>query len=52
MENDLKRAGALHLKMPLASKNPLVMYRNVARLVRVIESYNVGVVHARSRAPA
>jgi glycosyltransferase involved in cell wall biosynthesis len=52
MENDLKRAGAVHVKLPMASKNPLVMYRNVARLERVIESYNVGLVHARSRAPA
>src|SRR3546814_784950 len=31
MENDLRRAGALHLKLPAASKNPVVMYRNVAR---------------------
>lgn len=52
MENDLKRAGALHLKLPVASKNPFVMYRNIARLARVIESYKVGVVHVRSRAPA
>ena len=52
MENDLKRLGALHLKMPLASKNPLVMWRNVTRLVKAIESYGVDLVHARSRAPA
>ncbi len=52
MENDLKRAGALHIKLPVASKNPIVMYRNITRLQRVIESYKVDVVHARSRAPA
>lgn len=52
MENDLKRAGALHLKLPVASKNPVVMYRNIARLQRVIESYKVDIVHVRSRAPA
>ena len=52
MENDLKRAGALHLKLPVASKNPIVMYRNIARLERIIESYKVDVVHVRSRAPA
>ncbi len=52
MENDLKRLGVLHLKMPLASKNPLVMRRNVTRLVRAIENYGVDLVHARSRAPA
>ncbi len=52
MEHDLKRLGALHLKMPLASKNPLVMRRNVTRLQRAIESYGVDLLHARSRAPA
>ncbi len=52
MENDLKRAGALHLKLPVASKNPVVMYRNIQRLERLIESYKVDVVHVRSRAPA
>ena len=52
MENDLKRLGVLHLKMPLASKNPLVMRRNVTRLVQAIESYGVDLIHARSRAPA
>ncbi len=52
MENDLKRAGALHLKLPVASKNPVVMYRNIARLERIIDSYKVDVVHVRSRAPA
>ena len=52
MENDLKRAGALHIKLPVASKNPIVMYRNIARLERLIESYKVDVVHVRSRAPA
>lgn len=52
MENDLRRAGALHLKLPAASKNPIVMYRNVARIAQIVESYNVGIVHVRSRAPA
>jgi len=52
MENDLRRAGALHLKLPAASKNPIVMYRNVARLEQIITAYNVDIVHVRSRAPA
>src|SRR3546814_2682697 len=52
MENDLRRAGALHLKLPAASKNPVVMYRNVARLEQIINAYNVDIVHVRSRAPA
>ncbi|MGD1876471.1 MAG: glycosyltransferase family 4 protein [Kiloniellaceae bacterium] len=52
MENDLRRAGALHLKLPAASKNPIVMYRNIARIEQIIAAYNVGIVHVRSRAPA
>lgn len=52
MENDLRRVGALHLKLPAASKNPFVMYRNVARLEQIITAYNVDIVHVRSRAPA
>lgn len=52
MENDLRRAGALHLKLPAASKNPVVMYRNVARLEQIINAYDVDIVHVRSRAPA
>lgn len=52
MEYELKRSGGLHIKMPLASKNPLVMYWNVRRLVEVIKAYGVDIVHARSRAPA
>src|SRR3546814_15925462 len=52
MENDLRRVGALQLKLPAASKNPFVMYRNVARLEQIITAYNVDIVHVRSRAPA
>ncbi|MCH8001383.1 MAG: glycosyltransferase family 4 protein [Proteobacteria bacterium] len=52
MEYELKRAGIAHVKLPLASKNPVVMYRNVARLVGLIEAHDVDIVHARSRAPA
>jgi glycosyltransferase involved in cell wall biosynthesis len=52
MEYELKRAGIAHVKLPLASKNPVVMYRNVARLAGLIEAHDVDIVHARSRAPA
>jgi len=52
MEYELRRVGAIHLKLPLASKNPLVMYRNVGRLIGLIQAHDVDIVHARSRAPA
>lgn len=52
MEYELKRAGVAHIKLPLATKNPLIMRRNTGRLVAVIEAHDVDIVHARSRAPA
>ncbi|MFC1672562.1 glycosyltransferase family 4 protein [Pseudomonadota bacterium] len=48
----LQRAGADHFVLPLQSKNPFVMYANIARLERLIRDYKVDIVHARSRAPA
>lgn len=52
MVYELKRLGVPHVELPLASKNPVVMRRNVRRLVRLIREYDVDIVHARSRAPA
>jgi glycosyltransferase involved in cell wall biosynthesis len=52
MEHQLARLGARHLRLPLASKNPLVMRRNVAALTEIIRRHKVDIVHARSRAPA
>jgi glycosyltransferase involved in cell wall biosynthesis len=52
MERDLVKAGATHLNLPLASKNPLIMRRNSVALVTLIRQLGVDVVHARSRAPA
>ena len=52
MVRELERTGATHIAMPVHSKNPLVMWQNVSRLVRLIEKYDVDIVHARSRAPA
>jgi glycosyltransferase involved in cell wall biosynthesis len=50
--HELQRAGAEHIEMPLASKNPLVMLQNVGRLRALIRARGVDIVHARSRAPA
>ena len=52
MEHQLARVGARHLKLPLASKNPLVMRRNAAALTEIIRHHRIDIVHARSRAPA
>jgi glycosyltransferase involved in cell wall biosynthesis len=52
MTHQLARVGAEHLTLPLASKNPLIMRANIARLAAAIETHRVDIVHARSRAPA
>lgn len=52
LEHQLKRAGGEHVTLPMESKNPWVMYQNVARLADLIRRENVDIVHARSRAPA
>lgn len=43
---------ATHIKLPLDTKNPLKIFLNIRRLVKVIKEHNVDIVHARSRAPA
>ncbi|PIW29905.1 MAG: glycosyl transferase [Rhodospirillales bacterium CG15_BIG_FIL_POST_REV_8_21_14_020_66_15] len=50
--HDLARVGAEHVELPLASKNPVTLWRNVDRLAQVIRAEKVDIVHARSRAPA
>ena len=52
MVRELDRAGAKHITLPLDSKNPLVIRRNIDRLADVIAAHRVDLVHARSRAPA
>jgi glycosyltransferase involved in cell wall biosynthesis len=52
LERDLARAGATHLTLPLAAKNPFVIHRNARLLRRLIERLGIDIVHARSRAPA
>ncbi len=52
MVRELERAGALHVTLPVDSKNPLVMLVNAGRLARLIKKHDVDIVHVRSRAPA
>ena len=48
----VERAGGRHVALPLASKNPLRIWRNAAPLAALIRRERVAIVHARSRAPA
>ena len=50
--HELARCGAVHIEMPVHSKNPMVMLQNIRRIRHLITRYNVNIVHARSRAPA
>ena len=52
MAADIERAGGKHVTLPLDSKNPITMWRNVGRLHRLIREWEIAIVHARSRAPA
>ncbi len=49
---ELDRMGAQHVVLPLDTKSPWRVLANRARLLRVIRSRGVDLVHARSRAPA
>jgi len=49
---EVERAGATHVTLPVHSKNPLVMRRNVAALADLARRCNADIIHARSRAPA
>jgi glycosyltransferase involved in cell wall biosynthesis len=50
--HELTRVGATHIHMPVHSKNPLTILKNIKRLRKAIREYHVDIVHVRSRAPA
>lgn len=50
--HEVTRRKTVHISMPVHSKNPLTIWRNIARLRKIIREYRVDIIHARSRAPA
>jgi glycosyltransferase involved in cell wall biosynthesis len=52
MTHELKRLGAEHFELPVASKNPFVIRQNIQRLADLARDQQVDIIHARSRAPA
>ncbi len=52
MVQEVVAAGGTHITLPLKSKNPFTIWRNIARLCRVIRTEKIDIIHARSRAPA
>jgi glycosyltransferase involved in cell wall biosynthesis len=51
-EDELRDAGAILIRLPVGSKNPLTIYANSLRLARIFREHKVALIHARSRAPA
>lgn len=52
LEPRLAEVGGELVRLPVHSKNPLIMAANAARLADLIRAEAVSLVHARSRAPA
>jgi glycosyltransferase involved in cell wall biosynthesis len=52
MVTALEAAGARHLELPLATKNPLRLWDNAQALAAIARREGVNILHARSRAPA
>ena len=51
-EREVTREGGKVLLLPLASKNPVTIFRNIYKLSKIIKDNNINIIHARSRAPA
>ncbi|MBU6474759.1 MAG: glycosyltransferase family 4 protein [Alphaproteobacteria bacterium] len=49
---EIARGGGTHIRLPVHSKNPLIIAANILRLRKIIRAHNVDIVHACSRAPA
>jgi glycosyltransferase involved in cell wall biosynthesis len=49
---ELQAKGGVWVPFPAATKNPFSMLVNVRRLARICHNEGVGIIHARSRAPA
>ncbi|MEM9285774.1 MAG: glycosyltransferase family 4 protein [Pseudomonadota bacterium] len=52
MADTLEAAGSTHIRLPAASKNPLVIAENARTFALLIEAEGASIIHARSRAPA
>lgn len=50
--SELYQNGSRHFVLPLNSKNPLVIIKNIFELKNLIKLYDIDIIHAQSRAPA
>ncbi|WP_137176726.1 glycosyltransferase family 4 protein [Roseomonas sp. AR75] len=49
---EVERVGGVHVTLPLDAKSPLAIWRNAGALSALARREGVGIIHARSRAPA
>lgn len=47
----LREQGIRHYDLPLNKKNPFTIYKNIAKIEKIIKENYVDIVHVRSRAP-
>ena len=52
MVSELEKIGVEHITLPVASKNPIQMWLNAGKLVKIFKEKEAGLIHVRSRAPA
>lgn len=52
MVHEVERAGGIHVTLPVDTKNPLRIRKNVDVIAEAIREHGADLVHARSRAPA
>jgi len=52
MEKKIEAVGGKIMHLPVASKNPITLYRNISRLRQLCIETRANILHARSRAPA
>jgi len=51
MTYQLREAKIQHITLPIKTKNPLRIFRNINEISNLIKEYKVDILHARSRAP-
>ena len=52
MLNQLNSKKVQHFKLPVHSKNPLIIYKNIKKIKKIILNNKINLVHVRSRAPS
>ncbi len=50
--SELKKLKIKHIKFPAKTKNPIKMFFNVFKLVKILKKEKINILHAHSRAPA